>query len=86
MVETTPEEIQNALVGYIEENFLVKFGADGFFGNTNYFEAGIVDSYGMIELFNFLETTWGLALTDEDMLSPSLSSVDGVVALVSERM
>ncbi len=78
--------IDQTLRRYVETTFLVDLGAGKLSTATNLFEAGVVDSYGVVEMVQFIESEFGVKLTDEELLSPELSSVDGMAALVSRKL
>ena len=45
----------------------------------------MVDSYGLVEMVSFIESQFGVSFSDEELLSPSLASVDGIAAMVSAK-
>ncbi|QLH25026.1 acyl carrier protein [Streptomyces sp. Rer75] len=67
---------------YIEERFLVEFGGD-LNADTDLFKAGVIDSFGYIQLMNFLEDEFAFQMDEADILTDvfvSLSSIDDFVA------
>lgn len=78
--------IDQTLRRYVETTFLVDLGAPPLSTSTNLFEAGVVDSYGVVELVQFIESQFGVKLTDEELLSPELASVDGMSAMVGRKV
>ncbi|MFI0774450.1 phosphopantetheine-binding protein [Streptomyces sp. NPDC021212] len=67
---------------YIEERFLVEFGGD-MTADTDLFKAGVIDSFGYIQLMNFLEDEFAFQMDEADILTDvfvSLSSIDDFVA------
>jgi acyl carrier protein len=78
-------EFSSTLAAYVERTFLVRFGENGLETSSNLFEAGVVDSYGLVEMVSFIESQFGVSFSDEELLSPSLASVDGIAALLSSR-
>jgi acyl carrier protein len=79
------EEISKQLILYIEEKCLVKFGSTDLSVETDLFDSNIIDSVGVIELISFLEEKFDVHLTDEDLLSPVLSSVVTMAEFVHAR-
>jgi acyl carrier protein len=47
------------------------------------FAAGYLDSLGVLRLVRFVEATFGVTLTDEDLLSPGFTTVDGLSLIVT---
>jgi len=53
---------------------------------TNLWEDGYVDSIGVVELIDFIETTFGIVLPDEALFDPQFTSVEGMGRKVSELL
>lgn len=70
---------------YIEEQFLVTFGED-FDVDTNLFEAGIMDSFGYVQLLGFLQSEFQLTLEDDEFLTNVMSSLRRMVAAASAKL
>ena len=76
--------IRETLSGYMSRSFLFEFGvhADA---DTDLFDAGLVDSYGFIELVGFIEETYGVTLSDDDLASPAIATLRGITDLIASR-
>ncbi|MFD6334256.1 acyl carrier protein [Streptomyces niveus] len=70
---------------FIEEYFLVEFGAD-VTPETDLFKAGVIDSFGYVQLMAFLESEFSLKLTGEEILLNVLVSLDAIDAFVARRV
>ena len=81
----TSEMMKDTIQRYVEESFLIEFG-EQITGETDLFEAQIIDSFGFVELVAHLESTFGVKITDEDLLSSRLATLNGIVALMQERV
>jgi acyl carrier protein len=66
--------IRDAIKAQIEDEMLVTYGED-FTDDTNLFEAGIMDSFGYVQLVGFLQETFGVTLNDEDILTNVMVSL-----------
>ena len=76
--------LQDEIRGYIERTFLLTF--DGAITpDSDLFDANAIDSYGFIELVTHLEATYHIKLTDDDLISAEMSTLAGMVRLVSKR-
>ncbi|OAN55069.1 hypothetical protein A6A05_00475 [Magnetospirillum moscoviense] len=73
------------IVEYLQATFLFDLRQERLDDRSNLFEAGFVDSYGLVELVGFLERTFSIRLTDSDLTSPRLASIDGMVRMVAEK-
>ena len=67
---------------FVAQEFLVDFGNE-INAETDLFEEEIIDSFGFIELISFIESEFGVRLSDDDMASPEIGSVAGIVSLVA---
>ncbi|MBM4429710.1 MAG: acyl carrier protein [Chloroflexi bacterium] len=50
--------------------------------NENLFEAGYVDSVGAVELFLFIEETFGVQIEDHELFSDEFTHLQGMAHLV----
>lgn len=48
-------------------------------------ESGIVDSLGVLELVEFLETAFGISVTEEDLLPENFDSIRRMADLVGRK-
>ena len=74
-----------AIREYLENHFLVEFKGD-VSPETNLFESGSIDSYGYIELVAFLESQYKCKLTEDELASDSLNSLNNMVELISRKV
>lgn len=66
---------------YIEDQFLVVYEVD-FTADTNLFQAGIMDSFGYIQLVEFLQETFDIQLGDDAILGNVMVSQSSMLAAV----
>jgi acyl carrier protein len=78
-------DIQRAIRAFIEENFL--FGADSsrLTDTTSFLESGTIDSTGILEMIQFIESTYGVRVEDSEMLPQYLDSIDNVARFVEMK-
>jgi D-alanine--poly(phosphoribitol) ligase subunit 2 len=76
--------VQDEIRSFLTRTFLFEFGPEVNAG-TDLFDAGLIDSYGFIELVKFLEQTYGISLSDDDLGSKEISTLRGIAQLVSDR-
>lgn len=86
--ESQPRQaVVTAIKAYIASNFLFDIDSDERFDDTsNLFEAGIVDSYGLLELILHLEARFGVHIQESDLTSGRLASVAGITDVVVSRI
>jgi acyl carrier protein len=70
---------------FVIENFL--YGEDdGLKDDTSFLDTGIIDSTGMLELVDFLETTYDVELEDEELVPENLDGVEKVAAFLERKL
>ncbi|MEO8231770.1 MAG: acyl carrier protein [Ignavibacteriota bacterium] len=69
---------------FIIDNFL--FGELNHFDeNTNFFEKGILDSTGIIELVSFIEQTFNISIEDEELIVDNFSSLTHITKYLQSK-
>ncbi|MET9414601.1 phosphopantetheine-binding protein [Streptomyces klenkii] len=69
---------------FIEDRFLVEFGGE-VTDDSDLFKAGVMDSFGYIQLMSFLEDEFSIGVTDEEMLTDVFVSLDAIDAFVARK-
>jgi len=54
--------------------------------DTSLLEAGLVDSTGVLEIIQFLETSFGIHVEDQEILPENLDSIEHLVAYVLRKV
>jgi D-alanine--poly(phosphoribitol) ligase subunit 2 len=70
---------------FLSRTFKVEFGG-AVTADTDLLEAGLVDSFAFVDLITFIEKTYGVKLTGDDLASPEIATLSGIVRLVSARI
>lgn len=75
----------NTVKEFIVENFL--FGEnDQLELETDFFDKGIIDSTGVIELVSFMEETFEISISDEDLIPENLSSLKNISVFLQQKI
>ena len=70
---------------YIRENFL--FGADEQLADSDsLLDRGIIDSTGAMELVTFIESEFGVQVSDRDLVPENLDSIGAITAFVNRKL
>jgi|CXWL01.1.fsa_nt_gi acyl carrier protein len=70
---------------FVVENYL--FGEEKKLGNDDSFmDTGIIDSTGILELVRFLEATFDIKITDEELIPDNLDSINKIVAFLQAKL
>lgn len=77
------EKINERIKEFLEENFLFEF--DNTIGlDTDLFKEGIIDSFGYIQLIQFLESEFNIQFTESEMLTNVLISYNDIQEAVAK--
>ncbi len=49
-------------------------------------EIGVLDSYGVIELVDFIETTWKCRIEDEELTREKMGSIRKMALLIANKL
>jgi acyl carrier protein len=84
-MQTPSSEILTRVRGFLQENFLymrpdLELGAD-----DRLMERGIVDSMGVLEMLNFIETEFGVRASDDEISEANLGSLRAIAQFVAEK-
>lgn len=77
--------LESEIQQFLEDNFL--FGIRGFKidRGDSFLEHGVVDSTGILEIVNFVEKTYGINVTDEEMIPENLDSIHNLVQFITYK-
>lgn len=84
MTQTTLS-VTDRIAAFVEEQFLVTFGED-VTPDTNLFSAGVMDSFGYVQLVTFLQREFGLSLGDDEILNNVMVSLSSMAKTVNARL
>jgi acyl carrier protein len=70
---------------FIEERFLIEFD-DSFPEDTDLFKAGVIDSFGYVQLCRFLEGHYHFRFTEEELLGNVLVSLTEIQEYVAWKV
>ena len=71
---------------FINENFRFMTGGAGLADDDSLLEKGVIDSTGVLELVQFIESKFNLHLADEDLVPENLDSVANLVSFVERQL
>ena len=80
------EDFSNPVRKFISENFLFREDTGSLADDDSFLEAGIIDSTGVLELISFLEDTYKIEVTDEEMLPENFDSIRRIVAYLDRKV
>lgn len=76
--------IKTRVKEYIADNLLMGTGTE--IGDTDSLLAlGVIDSTGVLELVAFLEQTFGIRVSDEEMIPENLDTLNSIETYVQQK-
>lgn len=78
-------DIEPKIRQFITDNFLFREDRASLTDSESLLEAGVIDSTGVLELVAFLETEFGLAVGDAEMVPENLDSISRIVSYVKGK-
>lgn len=75
----------NDIRAFIVENFLFGDTSQDLGDDVSLIEADLVDSTGILELVAFVETTYGVAIADADIVPANFDSIGRIAAFVAAK-
>jgi acyl carrier protein len=70
---------------FVVNNFLLGKG-DTLTDDASFMELGIIDSTGMLELISYLEKTYEIEVTDDELNPDNLDSISKIVDYLSKKL
>lgn len=77
------EEIKDKLLTFITQNFMVE--KEDINIDKSMIDEGIIDSFGLIEIANFLENEFKIEITEDKMIRANFGSVNKIVTFVKKE-
>ena len=77
--------VVEALRAHILEDFLPDESPDVLTAETPLFDAGILDSVAALDLIEFIEERFGVALEAHELSVETFGTLDAIAALVGEK-
>jgi acyl carrier protein len=81
----TQAEIADRIERYVRVQFRVASRDTRFSRSVALFEAGYVDSVGVVELLTFLSDEFAVELPDDVLMSDEFSTIDGIATIICSR-
>jgi len=83
--ELSPAGVRDRITGFIVSNFLFGDEDGAPAADQSLLVTGIVDSTGILELIEFLEEEFGIAVAESDTTPENLDSLDRLTAYVVRK-
>lgn len=80
----THSQIADHLERFVRTHFAVAVGDPGFSRSALLFEAGYVDSVGVVELLAFIKREFDVDIPDEALFPETFGTIDNIARVVAE--
>jgi D-alanine--poly(phosphoribitol) ligase subunit 2 len=82
------ERMDEKIRQYLADTLLIEFTDDdgGVREDANLFESGLIDSFAFVQLVAFLEKEFDIKISDDEVLSDSLSSFAKIRSFVEGKV
>ncbi|GAA1384295.1 hypothetical protein GCM10009613_14970 [Pseudonocardia kongjuensis] len=78
----TVEQITAEIEQFVCESFAIRADDPGFHRDVDVFEAGYVDSVGLVEILAFVDSRFAVEIAEDDLLSEEFSTLSGMGRIV----
>jgi acyl carrier protein len=79
---TTLEKLEKFMLSEVA----VELGRESLKPDEDLLEQGIIDSLGIMKLIVFLEETFGIKVSDEDVVPENFQSLDIMIKFIEQKM
>ena len=79
-------EIKEKISAFLTEELLVSLPLEPDSEQINLLQQGLLDSYGFVQVITFLESTFGIHFTDEEIITLPLFSLKGMCDAVRSKL
>ncbi|MCI8593861.1 MAG: acyl carrier protein [Oscillospiraceae bacterium] len=80
------ENVKDTLRAYIMEHFEIEADDPDFDDDVHLFDYGFVDSLGATEIVLFLEETFGVEITQKDIILYAMNTVNEIAEVVERKL
>ena len=80
------ENVKDTLRSYIMEHFNIEADDPDFDDDVHLFDYGFVDSLGATEIVLFLEETFGVQITQKDIILYAMNTVNEIAGVVESKL
>jgi acyl carrier protein len=80
------QTIEQQIRSFVQDTFLIGQDGESLSGSTSFLENGLIDSTGVLELVSFIEETWLIKVSDDELVPENLDSISQVTRFVQRKL
>lgn len=77
--------VQNAIIEYVLDNHITSYTKESIPMDESLVELGVIDSYGVVELVDYLERNWTISIEDSEITREKMGSINKMTTLVLSK-
>jgi acyl carrier protein len=78
-------ELRNELRRFITDSIMYGHNTDFLADDASFLENGVIDSTGVLELIGYVESRFGIAVEDNELVPENLDSINGLLRFVEKK-
>ncbi len=78
-------DVEREVRDFVVKNFFYGDDSAALRGSDSFIEKGIIDSTGVLEIVNFLESRFGVTLADNELVPENLDSIERIARFVTRK-
>lgn len=82
----THEEIVSAILDYLQEASPAAVERSKIPLGESLYQIGILDSFGVVEMVDFIEKKWAIRILDAEITLEKFGSIDKMAGLIREKI
>lgn len=82
----SPEKsVKNSVMDFIKENFIMGRSDVVLDEKVSLIDSGVMDSTGVLELVEFLESQYSIKIEDEELVPENLETIENIVNFLARK-
>ncbi|MFW5813022.1 MAG: acyl carrier protein [Fibrobacterota bacterium] len=82
---STDTEVKTTIIDFINKNFLMGTDSIRYSDDDSFLEKGIVDSTGVLEMVNFIQSNFGIKVEEAELIPENLDSVNNITTFINRK-
>lgn len=79
-------DVMDKLRGFVRKQFKVSETDRDFSDDVHLFDYGYVDSFGAVSIITFVKDSFGVTISDQDLVVHPLNTIREIATLVHQRL